>query len=375
VNDRMWFREFKRATQRVDTNSVAFLRKAQLGFQKFMYLLAKWPMKMENINFSPCPPIDLMWHTYLVQPTEYAIFCKKLIINVVHHKLLPRAKRTLMTYSSRHDKEEKLWMEEFDESTSIYVSAPTQQEQKREKEMHYMCDVCDARLDQERYHCTECEDFDLCKSCAEKGMEVRSHSKNHSMTYYTPWGAVTDSIKMSTEWRTSGSDSSLAVFQEPHGIYLIKQVTNAASDECCQMQHLSFVELPYFEVEIKELEQGGVVAIGGAMSDAALEKALPGWNENTFGYHGDDGNLFVNDGTKGKKMGPTFGKGDVVGCGIRKKLAVTMVYWTKNGKKISSKKLGFNMNPSKLFAMIGVDKRCELRVNTGSLPFRLMLDK
>jgi len=192
VDDRVWFREFNKATEGVDVYSTAFLRKAQLGFQKFMYLLAKWPVKMDRIGFSPCPPIDLMWHTYLLQPKEYAIFSKKLILRVVHHKLLPKESRTLMTYSLRHDKEEKLWTKEFNESMAIYVNAPTRQEEEREKEVFYVCNACEMRIDLKRYHCEECTDFDLCEECVEKSTETRTHTKSHGLICYNSWGGIVE---------------------------------------------------------------------------------------------------------------------------------------------------------------------------------------
>ena len=35
---------------------------------------------------------------------------------------------------------------------------------------------------------------------------------------------------------------------------------------------------------------------------------LPGWEPQSYGYHGDDGNAFRSDG-KGRRYGPTFGTG------------------------------------------------------------------
>lgn len=42
---------------------------------------------------------------------------------------------------------------------------------------------------------------------------------------------------------------------------------------------------------------------------------LPGWEDNSWGYHGDDGRAFCCLGT-GETFGPTFTTGDVIGCGI-----------------------------------------------------------
>lgn len=41
--------------------SVAFLHRSLLGYQRFLYLLAKFPKTLQRIGFSPSPPIDLFW--------------------------------------------------------------------------------------------------------------------------------------------------------------------------------------------------------------------------------------------------------------------------------------------------------------------------
>jgi len=121
VADRMWYRELRRATEGVDISAKAFLRRAVLGFQRFMYLLTKYPVRTETCAFSPCPPIDLIWHTLLVQPKEWEQFRRKVITRILHHKLLPSTLRREMTYDPQNDPEEALWLEEFGESMNVYV--------------------------------------------------------------------------------------------------------------------------------------------------------------------------------------------------------------------------------------------------------------
>ena len=55
---------------------------------------------------------------------------------------------------------------------------------------------------------------------------------------------------------------------------------------------------------------------------------LPGWDKNSYGYHGDDGHSFRSSGT-GQQYGPTFTTGDVIGCGIN--LVDGSCFYTKNG--------------------------------------------
>ena len=60
---------------------------------------------------------------------------------------------------------------------------------------------------------------------------------------------------------------------------------------------------------------------------------LPGWDQISYGYHGDDGNFFASSG-KGIEYGPTFTTGDVVGCGIN--FVTREIFFTKNGINIGN---------------------------------------
>ena len=54
-------------------------------------------------------------------------------------------------------------------------------------------------------------------------------------------------------------------------------------------------------------------------------------DKESYGYHGDDGNTYCCS-TTGVKYGPTFGPGDVIGCGLN--LVDRYVFYTKNGRKL-----------------------------------------
>jgi hypothetical protein len=70
-----------------------------------------------------------------------------------------------------------------------------------------------------------------------------------------------------------------------------------------------------------------MIGIGFSGSKASLEK-LPGWEPESWAYHGDDGKVFCCQST-GKSYGPKFTTGDVVGCGIN--FTKGSAFFTKNG--------------------------------------------
>lgn len=83
----------------------------------------------------------------------------------------------------------------------------------------------------------------------------------------------------------------------------------------------------YFEIKILNTGREGFIGIGLAHYYCDLDR-LPGWEMYSFGYHGDDGHLFDCSGT-GKKYGPRFSKGDVIG--VCWNLMEKSVFFTKNG--------------------------------------------
>lgn len=75
------------------------------------------------------------------------------------------------------------------------------------------------------------------------------------------------------------------------------------------------------------LKFGRWIGIGFSGPKVSLER-LPGWEPDSWGWHGDDGNTFCCQMT-GKRYGPTFTTGDVVGCGIN--FMTGSAFFTKNG--------------------------------------------
>ncbi|KCV71275.1 hypothetical protein H696_02222 [Fonticula alba] len=83
----------------------------------------------------------------------------------------------------------------------------------------------------------------------------------------------------------------------------------------------------YFEVMVLECEGAGATCVGYS-SHKCVQQSLPGWVNESFGYHSDNGH-FYNQSSTGTTFGPCFGVGDVIGAGydIRRR----RIFFTKNG--------------------------------------------
>ena len=126
----------------------------------------------------------------------------------------------------------------------------------------------------------------------------------------------------------------------------------------------------YFEVAVISKGRDGYIAIGFQAGSVALGR-LPGWEDSSWGYHGDDGHSFCCSGT-GKPYGPIFTTGDVVGCVIN--FVSNTVLFTKNGMLLGVAFSDF-ITPSKsglpLFPAVGLRTPGEVvEVNFGSKPFK-----
>lgn len=72
-----------------------------------------------------------------------------------------------------------------------------------------------------------------------------------------------------------------------------------------------------------------MIGIGFSSQKASVER-LPGWEQESWAYHGDDGKSFFGESQgQGKQYGPTFGANDTVGCGVN--FATGCAFFTKNG--------------------------------------------
>ncbi|KAL3776010.1 hypothetical protein HJC23_010174 [Cyclotella cryptica] len=111
------------------------------------------------------------------------------------------------------------------------------------------------------------------------------------------------------------------------------------------------------------------VAVGLSTMAFSPRDKMPGWDDHSYGYHGDDGGIFHGQGEMIKRYGPPFGPGDTVGCGVE--YSSKRIFFVKNGEF-----LGFAFDVLQedvikrgLYPTVGVDTECPLFVNFGAQPF------
>lgn len=119
----------------------------------------------------------------------------------------------------------------------------------------------------------------------------------------------------------------------------------------------------YYEVKIISKGRDGYMGIGLSKAEVQLCR-LPGWDKNSYGYHGDDGHSFCCSGT-GQNYGPTFTTGDVIGCCLN--LIDNTCFYTKNGFNLG---IAFRDLPNDLYPTVGLQTPSEsVEANFGQYPF------
>jgi hypothetical protein len=119
----------------------------------------------------------------------------------------------------------------------------------------------------------------------------------------------------------------------------------------------------YFEATVLNEGLRGIVAVGLIGEGYAMDK-MPGWAEESIGYHADDACAFHNTGW-GRQWGKRYGTGDVVGCGIV--FSTGEVFYTLNGEFLG---VAYRTSHELYYAAVGFrNAKSQLKLNFGATPF------
>ena len=77
------------------------------------------------------------------------------------------------------------------------------------------------------------------------------------------------------------------------------------------------------------------IGIGFSCTSISLH-AMPGWEERSWGYHGDNGEIYHSRRT-GQAYADCFTTGDIIGCGVDFKRSA--VFFTKNGVSLGNESI------------------------------------
>ncbi|KAF2128100.1 SPRY-domain-containing protein [Dothidotthia symphoricarpi CBS 119687] len=128
----------------------------------------------------------------------------------------------------------------------------------------------------------------------------------------------------------------------------------------------------YYEVTVMSKgKDGRMIGVGFAGPKVALSR-IPGWEPDSYAYHGDDGQIFSNT-TSGKTYGEKFGTLDVIGCGIN--FRNNTAFFTKNGRHLGTAFRDLKPN-TPYYPTVGMKKPGEtLKANFGQEPFHFDIDR
>jgi len=201
--------------------------------------------------------------------------------------------------------------------------------------------------------------------------------------------------KIRTSQGTNGTSSLLHSFfhwNETKNVtplwrpFVAPYVTNGINNTGPQQVHLTPRLVSYYEITILERKESqepptllvshqqhgdasDCVAIGVSSGVFPMHSKMPGWDDFSYGYHGDDGGIFHASGDMLEIFGSSFGVGDTVGCGVD--YVARGIFFTLNGKNLGYAWKGIPREflERDLYPTVGVDSNNPIACNFGERPF------
>ncbi|KAF5012140.1 hypothetical protein FDECE_1789 [Fusarium decemcellulare] len=119
----------------------------------------------------------------------------------------------------------------------------------------------------------------------------------------------------------------------------VTQTMNNIETACMRSNHCIPGSAKHFYFEIEVLQESASQDLGvGFCGSGSSDDQLPGWFQRSWGYHGDDGGLFIESGSRhspSPDFGPAgmFGSGDVVGACLN--METGQGFCTRNGRRLN----------------------------------------
>ncbi|XXH03733.1 hypothetical protein Hte_010139 [Hypoxylon texense] len=179
------------------------------------------------------------------------------------------------------------------------------------------------------------------------------------------------------KWNKDDKHGALEVLSDGREVkYAASRTSREADHETCAIR--ADHPMPwqagiyYFEVTLlsrSPRRDETTVCIGFSGKNVALTRP-PGWEPDSWGYHGDDGDIYSGHKDGKAYEGASFGPQDTVGCGVN--FRTREAFFTKNGKNY---KTAFRDLKGDLYPTVGMKKPGEhVRVNFGQEPFVFSID-
>ncbi|KAG8907592.1 hypothetical protein FRB99_003516 [Tulasnella sp. 403] len=212
-------------------------------------------------------------------------------------------------------------------------------------------------------------------SDGEEGIDYAMHSHHHSHTNYRKIAVrpEEESFVLPTRWNEGDRHASIQISADGRELTFLGSQGSVDKEEAASARTNhpipSICGVYYYEVRILNKGNKGHIGVGFAMKHCKLSK-LPGWENESWGYHGDDGKVFSSQGER--TFGPKFSTEDVVGCGID--FSIQRIFFTKNGTFLDHvfQPLPYGVE---LYPFVGLrSSRESVQANFGQIPFRFDIE-
>ncbi|KAI0134757.1 SPRY domain-containing protein [Xylariales sp. AK1849] len=177
-----------------------------------------------------------------------------------------------------------------------------------------------------------------------------------------------------TRWNKDDKHGGLEVMGEGQEVkYTAPKPTGEREYEACAIR--ADYAMPaqagiyYYEVTVLSRKRDETTVCLGFTSKTVSLSRRPGWESESYGYHGDDGSIYAAHNV-GKHYGAPFTTGDTIGCGVN--FRTGNAFFTKNGIDLG---IAFPHITGKMYPVIGMKRTGEhIRVNFGQTPFVYDID-